>query len=226
MNVKIEPSWYEELKAEFDKPYFSELVLKIKSEKSAGKIIYPNGTDIFKCFELTPFDKVKVIILGQDPYHNPQQAMGLCFSVPSSVNLPPSLKNIFIELNDDLDIPISTNGDLSSWAQQGVLLLNSILTVRQNEPASHSKYGWETFTEAVIKILSHKKTGLAFVLWGNYAKQKINLIDASKHLILTASHPSPFSAYNGFFGCNHFSQINEFLLEQNKDPINWRLNTI
>ncbi len=223
MNVNIEAHWHDELKSEFDKPYFSNLIQKIKTEKAAGKIIYPKGADIFNCFKLTPFNQVQVVILGQDPYHNPHQAMGLCFSVPPNVPIPPSLRNIFMELKTDLDIPISSSGDLSSWARQGVLLLNSILTVRQNEPASHSNFGWETFTEAVIKNLSDKKKELIFVLWGNFAKQKKHLIDVSKHTILMAAHPSPLSAYNGFFGCRHFSKINEILKIKNTPSINWKI---
>ncbi|MDI9338676.1 MAG: uracil-DNA glycosylase [Alphaproteobacteria bacterium] len=223
MEIKIEASWHEVLKDEFNKPYFLELVAKIKAEKSLNKIIYPSGKDIFKCFELTPFHAVKVVIIGQDPYHNPHQAMGLCFSVAQGVALPPSLKNIFKELHDDLNVPFPKSGDLTPWARQGILLLNSILTVRHHEPASHSGYGWEIFTQTVIEKISSLRSNVVFVLWGNYAIQKKKFIDMNKHVILTAPHPSPLSAYQGFMGCKHFSKINDYLIKINTEPIHWQL---
>jgi len=221
MEVDIENSWKIALKELFNKPYFNQIAEHLKAEKALDKIIYPKGPYIFNAFKQTPFDKVKVIILGQDPYHNPQQAMGLSFSVPNGVKPPPSLVNIFKELNKDIGMPIPANGDLSHWAKQGVLLLNAVLTVRANEPASHAKIGWMDFTNDVIHLLSEEKKGLVFILWGNFAQQKIKLINPSKHKILKAAHPSPFSAYNGFFGCKHFSATNEYLVQQNSNPIDW-----
>jgi uracil-DNA glycosylase len=221
MEVDIENSWKIALKELFNKPYFNQIAEHLKAEKALDKIIYPKGPYIFNAFKQTPFDKVKVIILGQDPYHNPQQAMGLSFSVPNGVKPPPSLVNIFKELNKDIGMPIPATGDLSHWAKQGVLLLNAVLTVRANEPASHAKIGWMDFTNDVIHLLSEEKKGLVFILWGNFAQQKIKLINPSKHKILKAAHPSPFSAYNGFFGCKHFSATNEYLVQQNSNPIDW-----
>lgn len=223
MNVEIENSWKQLLQPEFDKPYFLELTHFIKTEIAARKSIYPLGSQIFNAFALTPFDKVKVVILGQDPYHNPGQAHGLCFSVPGHVPLPPSLLNIFKELKASTGANRHTSGDLSGWARQGILLLNTSLTVRKNEPMSHSKIGWERFTDAVIKVISDKKEGVVFLLWGAFARGKQLLIDPSKHFILTAAHPSPLSAHNGFFGCGHFSKTNELLISQQKDPIDWTL---
>ena len=200
MDVVIEQSWKQELKEEFGKPYFVQIVNFLKDEKKAGKVIYPPGKLIFSAFECTPFDKVKVVIIGQDPYHNPGQAHGLCFSVPDKVPPPPSLVNIFKELNADLDIPIPQTGNLEKWAKQGVLLLNASLTVQANTPMSHSQLGWHTFTDEVIKHISMEKEHVVFLLWGKFAQNKEVLIDASKHKVLKAAHPSPLSAYNGFFG--------------------------
>lgn len=222
MEVKIEASWKEVLTPLFEKDYFHQITAHIKTEKALKRTIYPKGSQIFNAFNLTPFDKVKVVILGQDPYHNPEQAMGLSFSVPNNIKIPPSLANIYKELNKDIGMPIPLTGDLTNWAKQGVLLLNSVLTVRANEPGSHSKIGWTHFTDEVIKILSNKKSRLVFILWGNFAIQKQILIDATKHKILKAPHPSPLSAYNGFFGCKHFSATNEYLVQHNNNPIDWK----
>ncbi|HEV8083344.1 MAG TPA: uracil-DNA glycosylase [Chitinophagaceae bacterium] len=223
MDVKIEESWKEVLKDEFDKPYFQQIVAFIKTEKTAGKIIYPPGQLIFNAFYKTPFAKVEVVLLGQDPYHNKGQAHGLSFSVPPGVQPPPSLINIFKELKADIGIQIPATGDLESWATQGVLLLNASLSVRQNEPGSHSKIGWLQFTDTVIEKLSEQKDGIIFLLWGKFAQEKQSLIDETKHFVLRAAHPSPFSADKGFFGCRHFSKTNELLAKQNKEPINWKL---
>lgn len=224
MDVQIESSWKSALKDEFSKPYFNEIVRFLKAEIATRKIIYPKGNQIFNAFEKTPFSQVRVVLLGQDPYHNPGQAQGLCFSVPTGTPLPPSLKNIYKELRDDIGIPESKKGDLTHWAEQGVLLLNSCLTVRQNEPASHSKIGWQEFTDTVIREISHQKEGVVFLLWGSYAKSKQILIDPHKHLILTAAHPSPLSANAGFFGCKHFSKTNEWLTNHGLPPIDWKIN--
>lgn len=223
MDVKIERSWKEALKDEFPKAYFEQIVMSLKHEKASGKTIYPPGNLIFNAFDKTPFDDVKVVILGQDPYHGPGQAHGLCFSVQKGVKPPPSLVNIYKEMNKDLGIPIAETGDLTPWAENGVLLLNAMLTVRAGEPASHSKIGWENFTDAVIKKLSDQKEGLVFMLWGKFAQDKQILIDATKHHILKAAHPSPFSVEKGFFGCKHFSKANEILMKQGKEPVNWQL---
>ncbi len=221
MDVKIEASWKKELAGLFDKPYFSKITAHLKTEKALKNTIYPKGSLIFNAFDQTPFDKVSVVILGQDPYHNPGQAMGLSFSVPDGVKPPPSLVNIYKELNKDIGMPIPTTGNLTKWAQQGVLLLNAALTVRANEPASHSKIGWMEFTDEVIKIISNQKKEVVFILWGNFAQQKQILIDATKHKILKAAHPSPLSAHNGFFGCKHFSSANQYLTEKKRNPIDW-----
>jgi len=223
MNVKIEPSWKEVLKTEFEKPYFKEIVAFLKKEKQEGKIIYPPGNLIFNAFNTTPFDDVKVIILGQDPYHNPYQAHGLSFSVPDGIAPPPSLINIFKELKTDLEIENTTTGNLEKWAQQGVLLLNAALTVEAHKPMSHSKIGWHYFTDAVIRLLSEKRDDLVFLLWGGFAKTKQSLINSNKHLILTAAHPSPLSAHNGFFGCRHFSKTNNWLEQKGLKKIDWSL---
>jgi uracil-DNA glycosylase len=223
MNVQIEDSWKEVLREEFDKTYFQHIITFLKAEKSAGKIIYPPGPLIFNAFYKTPFDKVKVVILGQDPYHNKGQAHGLSFSVPDGVPKPPSLLNIFKELRNNLGIEIPENGNLEKWAAQGVLLLNASLSVRQNEPGSHSKIGWLEFTDQVIKKISDDKEGIVFLLWGKFAQEKQALIDETKHSVLKAAHPSPFSADKGFFGCKHFSKTNELLMKQHKEPINWKL---
>lgn len=221
--IQIEQSWKEVLNDEFKKDYFKQLTLHIKTEKAAGKIIYPKGSNIFYAFSQTPFDKVKVVILGQDPYHNPSQAMGLSFSVPQGVKNPPSLVNIFKELQSDIGLKTPTSGDLTNWAQKGVLLLNAILTVRANEPASHSKIGWMNFTDAVIKAISDKKQNVVFILWGKFAQEKIFLVNTAKHCVLQAAHPSPFSADKGFFGCKHFSKANEYLAVKGIEPIDWKL---
>ncbi len=221
MEVKMEPSWKNALSELFNKPYFSQISSHLKTEKALNSVIYPKGNLIFNAFEQTPFDNLKVVILGQDPYHNPGQAMGLSFSVPASVKIPPSLANIYKELNKDIGMPIPTTGDLTKWANQGVLLLNAVLTVRANEPASHGKIGWTSFTDDVIQIISGQKNNIVFLLWGNFAQQKQVLIDATKHKILKAAHPSPLSAHNGFFGCKHFSDTNKYLVAHHKDPIDW-----
>jgi len=222
MDVKIEPSWKEQLKDEFGKTYFMQIVTHVKTEQASGKIIYPPGNKIFNAFQATPFDKVKVVILGQDPYHGAGQAMGLSFSVPDEVlSLPPSLLNIYKELRNDIGMQIPTTGNLTHWAEQGVLLLNAVLTVRANEAASHSRIGWMDFTDAVIKKISDEKTGVIFLLWGKFAQEKQVLIDQTKHHVFKAAHPSPFSADKGFFGCRHFSTTNEYLRKQGKDPIDW-----
>jgi uracil-DNA glycosylase len=223
VNVAIDESWKEVLQDEFRQPYFAAIKNFLLKEKEQGYTIYPPGPLIFNAFNLTPFDKVKVVILGQDPYHGPHQAHGLCFSVPNGVTPPPSLVNIFKELNTDLGIPVATHGNLESWAKQGVLLLNALLTVRASAAASHHNIGWENFTDAVIKKISDLKTGVVFLLWGKFAQEKATLIDETKHFILRAAHPSPFSAYNGFMGCKHFSKTNEILMKEGLAPINWQL---
>ncbi len=223
MNVKIEESWKEVLSEEFKQDYFRNIVLHIKTEKSQGKIIYPPGPQIFNAFNTTPFDKVKVVILGQDPYHGPGQAHGLCFSVQNGVPPPPSLVNIFRELQDDIGIGIPNHGNLTHWAQQGVFLLNASLTVRAGEPMSHSKIGWARFTDTVINKISTLKKNVVFLLWGKFAQEKSALIDQGRHLILRAAHPSPLSAHAGFFGCRHFSKTNEYLVSKGIDPIDWTI---
>ena len=223
MDVKIEESWKEILKNEFDTLYFQQIITFLKAEKSAGKVIYPPGPLIFNAFYKTPFAEVKVVLLGQDPYHNKGQAHGLSFSVPAGIQPPPSLINIFKELKSDLGIEIPATGNLENWAAQGVFLLNASLTVRQNEPGSHSKIGWLKFTDSVIEKLSNQREGIVFLLWGKFAQEKQFLIDETKHFVLKAAHPSPFSADEGFFGCRHFSKTNELLVKQRQEPINWKL---
>ena len=223
MEVNIEASWKKELKEEFDKPYFEQIVHFLKEEKKAGKTIYPPGKQIFNAFEFTPFDKVKVVIIGQDPYHNPGQAHGLSFSVPDGVPPPPSLVNIFKELRDDLEIPIPNTGNLEKWAKQGVLLLNASLTVEATKPMSHSQIGWHLFTDEIIKHISKDKDQVVFLLWGKFAQNKETLIDATRHKILKSAHPSPLSAYNGFFGCKHFSKTNNYLREMGEKQIDLSL---
>ncbi|MBD0280137.1 MAG: uracil-DNA glycosylase [Flavisolibacter sp.] len=224
MNVKIEDSWKEVLEDEFKKPYFKQVVEHIKTEKEQGKVIYPPGTLIFNAFEKTPFEKVKVVILGQDPYHGPKQAHGLSFSVQKSVQPPPSLINIFKELHDDVGVPIPNHGNLERWAEQGVLLLNASLTVRAQEPMSHSKIGWHHFTDSVIKKVSDLKEHVVFILWGRFAQEKAALIDEKKHYIIKSAHPSPLSAKNGFFGSKPFSKTNTYLMKHGIDPIDWSLS--
>lgn len=223
MEVKINDTWKEVLKNEFSKPYFLEIVGFLRTEKMAGKVIYPPGPLIFNAFDRTPFDKVKVVIIGQDPYHGKGQAHGLCFSVQDGVAPPPSLVNMYKEIQTDLGLPIPNTGNLTPWADQGVLMLNASLTVRANEPMSHSKIGWAQFTDTVIKKVSEQKENIVFLLWGKFAQEKQVLVDETKHLVLKAAHPSPFSAYNGFFGCRHFSKTNEYLVKNGIDPIDWSL---
>ncbi len=223
VNPQIDESWKEVLKDEFEKPYFP-LLKKFLLEEKQRHVIYPQGPQIFSAFNLTPFEKVSVVLLGQDPYHGPGQAHGLCFSVPRGIAPPPSLINIFKELKSDLGIPFPGHGNLTGWARQGVLLLNATLTVRANQAGSHQKKGWETFTDKVIETLSMKRKKLVFLLWGNYAQQKSALIDSGKHLILKSVHPSPLAASRGFFGCRHFSRTNEYLEKNGKEPIDWNLN--
>ena len=222
MNVRIENSWKEALQSEFDKAYFAELVSFLHREKAEGKTIYPPGSQIFRAFELTPLDKVKVVILGQDPYHGAGQAMGLSFSVPDSVPAPPSLKNIFKEAEQDLGIRMSGRPNLESWARQGVLLLNAILTVRAGEAASHSRIGWEQFTDAVIRTVSERCDSVVFMLWGNYARSKAPLIDSKRHLVLEAAHPSPL-ARGAFFGSRPFSKAYAWLESRGEKAIDWQL---
>lgn len=214
-------SWLPYLGEEFDKPYMQELAAFLEDEKEAEKVIYPAQENIFNAFKHTGFDKVKVVIIGQDPYHGPDQAHGLSFSVPDGIKLPPSLKNIYKEIEQDLGISMSTGGNLTSWADQGVLLLNAVLTVEQGQAASHQKKGWEAFTDKVIEVLSRECEGLVFVLWGGYAHKKGKVIDADKHKVLKGVHPSPLSVYRGFYGCAHFSIINAYLQQQGKEKINW-----
>src|SRR3954469_13079135 len=223
MDVKIDASWKEVLQHEFSKSYFQQIVAFLKIEKAQGKIIYPPGPLIFNAFNTTPFDKVKVVLLGQDPYHGPGQAHGLCFSVQNGIALPPSLVNIYKELHDDIGIPVPKTGNLTHWAEQGVFLLNASLTVRAGDPMSHSRIGWATFTDAVIKIISSQKKNIVFLLWGKFAQDKQALIDETKHHVLKVAHPSPLSASNGFFGCKHFSKTNNFLVKDGIDPIDWNL---
>jgi len=223
MDVNIEASWKAVLKSEFNKPYFQQIVLHIKTEKSQGKIIYPPGSLIFNAFNKTPFDKVKVVILGQDPYHGAGQAHGLCFSVPDGVPPPPSLVNIFKELQEDTGVGIPRHGNLTRWAVQGVFLLNASLTVRAGEPMSHAKTGWSQFTDTIIKTISDQKKNVVFLLWGKFAQEKKVLIDESRHLILKAAHPSPLSAHAGFLGCRHFSKTNAFLMSKGMDPVDWKI---
>ena len=222
MEVKIEQSWKDALASEFEKPYFASLVRFLHSEKAEGKIIYPPGSQIFHAFDLTPVEQVKVVILGQDPYHGPGQAHGLSFSVPENVTAPPSLKNIFKEIESDLGIHMSGYPNLEKWARQGVLLLNAVLTVRAGEAASHGNIGWKEFTDAVIRHISDNCNGVVFMLWGNFARSKRDLIDHSRHHVLEAAHPSPL-ARGAFFGCRHFSQANAILQSQGLTPIDWQL---
>lgn len=222
MEVKIEQSWKSALAGEFSKPYFEFLVRYLHQEKASGARIFPPGSQIFRAFDLTPVDKVKVVILGQDPYHGIGQAHGLSFSVPDGVPAPPSLKNIFKEIETDLGVRMSGYPNLENWARQGVLLLNAVLTVRSGEAASHSKIGWQEFTDAVIKYISDNCEGVVFMLWGNFARTKAELIDRSRHIVLEAAHPSPL-ARGAFFGCRHFSRANAALTASGRTPIDWRL---
>jgi len=223
MDVKIDDSWKKVLKDEFNKEYFNQIVGHLRIEKAAGHTIYPPGGLIFNAFNLTPFENVKVVLLGQDPYHGKGQAHGLCFSVQDGIKPPPSLVNIYKEINKDIGLPIPNHGNLTKWAQQGVLMLNASLTVRAGEPMSHSKIGWADFTDAVIRKVSDQKKGVVFLLWGKFAQAKQELIDETKHQVLKAAHPSPYSADAGFFGCRHFSKTNEYLMKEGLDPIDWSL---
>lgn len=221
MDIKIEQSWKHALEKEFGEPYFIELTRTMRNKYMQKETIYPPPQYIFNAFSLCPFNAVRVVILGQDPYHGKGQAHGLCFSVPDAVPLPPSLQNVYKEIESDVGTKPQTTGDLTHWAAQGVLLLNATLTVKANQPGSHQGLGWEQFTDAVIQKLSIEKEHLVFLLWGKYAQQKGRVIDASKHLILKAAHPSPFSAHSGFFGCKHFSATNRYLEKHGKSPIVW-----
>lgn len=220
MTVRIESSWGEKLKGEFEKEYFKQLAEFARNEYAKG-IVYPAPRDIFRALDLCPFGNVEVVILGQDPYHGKGQANGLCFAVPEEVALPPSLQNIFKEIESDTGHPVKKSGDLERWARQGVLLLNATLTVSAKSPGSHQGHGWEQFTDAVVKMLAEERERLVFMLWGNYAKRKGEHISREKHLVLEAPHPSPFSATSGFFGCKHFSKANKYLKDHGKKPIEW-----
>lgn len=220
MNVRIEDSWKQRLQGEFDKPYFENLTRYVRSEYAVGAV-YPPGAQMFAAFDACPFDKVRVVILGQDPYHEPGQAHGLCFSVNDGVAFPPSLVNIFKEIADDLGKPVPTSGNLMRWAKQGVLLLNATLTVRAHQAGSHQNKGWETFTDAVIHRLAEEREHIVFILWGSYAQRKGAFIDRNRHLVLQSPHPSPLSAYRGFFGNKHFSRANAYLQQNGYEPIDW-----
>ena len=221
MDVKIEQSWKDVLADEFEKDYFVRLTDFVRGEYLAGKQIYPAPKNIFNAFNLCPFQDVRVVIIGQDPYHEPGQAHGLCFSVPDGITPPPSLVNIYKEIETDIGRPSKTHGDLTSWANQGVLLLNSTLTVMAHAAASHAGRGWEEFTDAVIRALAARRSDLVYMLWGSYAQKKAAIVDETKNLVLKSVHPSPLSAYRGFFGCKHFSKANEYLISQGKQPIDW-----
>ncbi|MCC6136989.1 MAG: uracil-DNA glycosylase [Bdellovibrionaceae bacterium] len=224
-NIDIHPSWKKALQEEFEQPYMVELQSFLKQEVLAGKKIFPTSKETFAAFNITPFEKVKVVIIGQDPYHGQGQAHGLCFSVPPGVAVPPSLVNIYKELREDLKLTPPQHGNLKSWADQGVLLLNSVLTVEQDKAASHKNRGWEKFTDRVIHALNTDSSPKVFFLWGSYAQQKGAIIDRQKHLVLESVHPSPLSAYRGFFGCKHFSKANNFLIKNKISPISWELPT-
>ena len=222
-NISLSDNWKNLLQDEFSKSYMNQLISFLQDEKKAGKLIYPQSSEIFNALNITSIENVKVVILGQDPYHGPAQAHGLSFSVKAGIKPPPSLQNIFKELSSDISCTIPSHGDLSAWAHQGVLLLNSVLTVEANSPASHQGKGWELFTDFVIQKLQQIKPHLVFILWGKFAQSKESLIDSEKHLVLKAAHPSPFSAYRGFFGCKHFSKTNTFLHSNQLTPIDWEL---
>lgn len=221
--IQLHPSWLAVVGGEFELPYMRQLKQFLQEEKKQRKIIYPPGKLIFNAMNTTHFNDVKVVIIGQDPYHGPNQAHGLCFSVLPGVPIPPSLRNIYQELQSDLDIPTPNHGYLQSWAEHGVLLLNAILTVERGKPGSHQGKGWETFTDAVIRAINDERKDVVFLLWGSYAQQKGQVIDVNKHLVLKAPHPSPFSANRGFFGCKHFSKTNQYLQSQGLSPVDWRL---
>ncbi|WP_312386876.1 uracil-DNA glycosylase [Pseudomonas sp.] len=221
--IKLEPSWKEALRAEFEQPYMQQMREFLRQEYAAGKEIYPPGPLIFNALNSTPLDQVKVVILGQDPYHGPGQAHGLCFSVQPGVPTPPSLVNIYKELQRDLNLPIPAHGYLQSWAEQGVLLLNTTMTVQRGNAASHAKKGWESFTDRIIQLVSERQSNVVFLLWGAHAQSKQKLIDGTKHLVLKSVHPSPLSAYRGFIGCGHFSHANRFLQQHGMKPVEWAL---
>lgn len=221
--IALHSSWREPLRSEFAAPYMAELRAFLLAERAAGKHVFPRGSQWFRALDLTPLDTVRVVILGQDPYHGPGQAHGLCFSVQPGMRIPPSLTNIFRELRDDLGIPTPAHGCLEAWAQRGVLLLNSVLTVEQGKPASHQGRGWERFTDAVIRLVNQQAEPVVFLLWGSHAQKKAWSVDSERHLVLKAAHPSPLSAHNGFFGCRHFSRTNAFLESQRRQPIDWTL---
>lgn len=224
MNIsQLDPSWQMVLKNEFDQPYFQDISTHLDKKAAEGKAIYPPSQSIFNAFNAAPFEQIKVIILGQDPYHNPGQAMGLSFSVPKGERIPPSLRNIYKELADDIDFNIPQHGDLTAWTKQGVFLLNAMLTVEQKSPGSHKKIGWQNFTDATIQALSTQREHLVFMLWGAFAQNKDHLIDNQKHLVLKSAHPSPFSAHKGFLGNKHFSKANTYLKNHNLEQINWQL---
>lgn len=222
-NIDLEPGWLSALEPEFQQPYMQKLKAFLLGEKQKGKVIYPASKNIFNAFNSAPLDRVKVVILGQDPYHGPGQAHGLCFSVQPGVAPPPSLKNMFKELQRDLGCPVPAHGYLQSWADQGVLLLNATLTVEQGRAGSHQRQGWEAFTDRAIEVLNRERDGLVFMLWGSYAQKKAQLLDSDRHLILKSSHPSPLSAHRGFLGCGHFSSANEYLRRRGETPIQWCL---
>ncbi|MCX4025514.1 uracil-DNA glycosylase [Endozoicomonas sp. SM1973] len=224
--VKLEVSWKKRLVEEFEKDYMKSLRAFLQAEKQAGKVIYPQGSEYFKAFELTPFDQVKVVILGQDPYHGPDQAHGLCFSVRQAIKTPPSLVNMYKELEQDLGISPANHGNLEHWGKQGVLLLNSVLTVEQGKAASHQGRGWEQFTDEVIARLNAERQGIVFILWGSYAQRKGSFIDTQKHMVIKSVHPSPLSAHRGFFGSRPFSKTNAYLQQQGLPPIDWQLPTL
>lgn len=218
--VRMAEDWKELLAEEFDKPYFNDLVRFVKEEYAQG-VVYPSGANIFRAFDKCPFERLKVVIIGQDPYHGPNQANGLCFSVNDGVAFPPSLQNIFKEVSSDIGVAMPTSGNLDRWAEQGVLLLNAVLTVRAHNAASHAGRGWEQFTDAVVRTVAERKQGVVYMLWGSYAQRKGAIVDGSKNLILKSVHPSPLSAYRGFFGCRHFSLANGYLKQLGKEPICW-----
>lgn len=219
----LEESWAQALSSESDLSYMHSLSAFLREETQAGKQIFPAANEIFSAFSHTPLDSVKVVILGQDPYHGPEQAHGLCFSVKRGIPIPPSLKNVYRELQDELGLPVPTEGDLTAWADEGVLLLNSVLTVESGSAASHQGKGWETFTDQVIQLINRRCEGVVFMLWGSYAQRKGSIIDTSRHCVLKAPHPSPLSAYRGFFGCGHFLQANDYLESQGREPVDWSL---
>jgi uracil-DNA glycosylase len=221
--IQLEPSWLARLAPEFEQPYMRGLKAFLQTEIRAGKRIFPRGSEFFNAFTHTPLDRVKVVILGQDPYHGEGQAHGLCFSVRPGVQIPPSLQNIFLEIHDELGIPIPNHGHLTAWADRGVLLLNSVLSVECARAASHQGRGWETFTDRVIEVINREREGVVFMLWGSYAQRKGAIIDSDRHCVLKAPHPSPLSAHRGFFGCGHFLAANQYLRARGEEPIDWSL---